>query len=154
MSAGLLEIVGLPRPVPEKSDSLLKGPLSKDRDPSGLYSPHSQYLRWWQKKMQRYHHQNCHTHFRCKSCDLQPIMRCFEMKLVHNAQTSMTITPKLLTHGIYLTTTENNTALSRIGCYAALLLQIAQKIVLTIFNNNTKMHIHKKILNSENTFKS
>ena len=144
MSAGLLEIVGLPRPVPEKSDSLLKGPLSKDRDPSGLYSPHSQYLRWWQKKMQRYHHQNCHTHFRCKSCDLQPIMRCFEMKLVHNAQTSMTITPKLPTHGIYLTTTENNTALSRIGCYAALLLQIAQKIVFTLATTTQKCTYTKR----------
>ena len=45
MSAGLLKIVGLPRPVQEKGDSLLKRALSKDRDPSGLYSPHSQYLR-------------------------------------------------------------------------------------------------------------
>lgn len=45
MSAGLPKIVGLARPVPEKSVSLLKRALSKDRDPSGLYSPHSQYLR-------------------------------------------------------------------------------------------------------------
>lgn len=95
MSAGLLKIVGLPRPVPEKSDSLLKGSLSKDRDPSGVYSPHSQYLRWWQTKMQHYHHQPVIHIFNANHVTYSLSCRCFEIKLLHTAQTSTTITFKL-----------------------------------------------------------